>query len=182
MKTRHFLYLQTVHKALTQNPETTLKIDRILSQSEIEPFENSAQPNEELSFEPFASQSHSNNSDTESLPSVHVEIDNEDDIEVVEPNSSINDPPITIDEPEESEIIEAIESDSEMEITVLSEPQPSVPKPKPFVRVQPSSRFLRNLAKKKQATQTNVSKKDIAEKLKNISRHLSLKNKIMCTI
>lgn len=119
------------------------------------------------------------NSETDSLASVHVEVQSEDEIEVINQSAAANDPPNTIDDLEEQQPIQEIDSDSDMEITVISEPEPSVPKPKPFMRVQPSHRFLQNLSKKSRPINTAVNKRDLADKLKKIASQLTLKNKVM---
>lgn len=172
--------MQTVHKSITQNSQSitsTLKIDRVLSRSETEAFhlQNTSLLANRTILQSPTSQVLSSHSEAGSFESVHVEVEIEeidDEIELIEQN--LNDNP------------QEIESDSDMEIQVISEPEPVVPKPMPYLRVQPSKRFLQNLAKKNKRLRgvnkpTSVNKRDIAEKLKKINRQLSLRNKMMST-
>lgn len=164
-----------MHKNLTQNTEsnsTTLRIDRVLTPSEIQAFDlQSTSLIQDQSVPSPTPQNVSNHSDAGSLESMYIEVEpdigsnvsDNKDLELIEQNN----PTIEV---ENEEAIAEVESDSDMEITVLSEPEPAVPKPMRYLYAQPTKTFLR---KKKQLTRRTINKQDIAERVKKISRQLN---------
>ncbi|XP_063695668.1 uncharacterized protein LOC134827065 [Culicoides brevitarsis] len=192
-------HLKNVHKMYTpyqqlqqqqqqqqqQLQQITPKIDRVLSPSEIEPFDaqNSSMiqtnPTPEVvsptNEPPVESQALTNHNDTDSLDTVHVEVEengdenDDDEIEIILP-SSATEPPIEVDD-----------DDSDLELTVIREPDRTVTpqqqsQPLFYVRAQPSSQFLQNLARKRRPG--DVDKADIAAKLQKLNGHLALQQSI----
>lgn len=158
-----------MHKPITQNIQTTPKIDRVLSRSEIEAFEPHATSFQDDELPTLELQTPTNETE-DSSDTVHVEVvmENDDDVEVIATNAS-NDPPIDIED----------DDDSDMDIQVISEPTPRLPKPLPFIRAQPSKRFLRNLAKKNlRPARQGLNREDIAAKIRKLNGHLALQKSI----